>query len=381
LTFQKIKSDLLDRAGPVCISCGETFNPQVLEVARIVPGQLGGSAHQDNVTLICSTCHRLADSGAREGEWIRRLGALMKANPRFDNVRCGPEVSLPAAHWADITAAAATGDGEELLLIECRPYHALSSTLVQEVIDRLQEVALAGAAARMVLAFPGRASDEQRRELANAGIDVWDVDFLVAEFADEIARTDDSWVRATFDRARTRLGPHKVLIERLRRCLPGQVHWRRYQDLVRTIFVELFCPPLDDPFEEHSDSQGANRRDLIFPNHSQHEFWRYLRERYEADYIVVDPKNHREKIGKQELIGVANYLKPCGTGRFGIVVSRKGLNRSGEVTQRELWMLSPHKMLLVITDDDLQDMLRAWSTHGDPSAILRAKLGRLRLSI
>jgi hypothetical protein len=83
-------------------------------------------------------------------------------------------------------------------------------------------------------------------------------------------------------------------------------------------------PPLSTPIVELSDESGTNRRDIILPNYAERGFWSFVRERYCADFIVVDAKNHADCVGKTEALQVLNYLKAHGAGLLGLIVSRAG---------------------------------------------------------
>jgi hypothetical protein len=95
-----------------------------------------------------------------------------------------------------------------------------------------------------------------------------------------------------------------------------------YQKLVGRTLEYLFCPPLKTPISELGDRPAVNRRDLILPNYAPDGFWKFMRDNYQADYIVVDAKNYRGEVKKKDALQVANYLKPHGAGLFGLIITR-----------------------------------------------------------
>jgi len=142
----------------------------------------------------------------------------------------------------------------------------------------------------------------------------------------------------------------------------------------------LFVPPLGRPIWESADRTGANRRDIILPNYAFDGFWKYMRETYKADYILVDAKNLKGPITKAHALQIANYLKPDGAGMFGIIAARNGANASCEQTIREQWT-AYRKMIILLSDDDIEDMLRTKGSNGSPEELLGTVIQDFRLSI
>lgn len=106
-----------------------------------------------------------------------------------------------------------------------------------------------------------------------------------------------------------------------------------------------------------------------------------MRERYSADYIVVDAKNYSKKVGKKDVLQVANYLKEFGAGLFGIIITRHGGDMAGcESTLREQWVLN-RKLILVLNDEDLIAMLRAKADNLEPETVLIQRIEQFRLSM
>ena len=56
-----------------------------------------------------------------------------------------------------------------------------------------------------------------------------------------------------------------------------------------------------------------------------------IRDRYKAEFVVVDAKNSAHEIGKDDILQVAHYLKEKGVGLFGLVFSRCGESESAEI--------------------------------------------------
>lgn len=168
---------------------------------------------------------------------------------------------------------------------------------------------------------------------------------------------------------------------RLAECGAGRQDWLLYQKLIGEILEQLFYPELNKPISELSDKPRVNRRDFILPNYAESGFWAFMRSKYHADYIVVDAKNYSKKVGKAEILQIANYLKAHGAGLFGIICSRQGGDERGcEHTLREQWLVH-QKLILVLNDKDLSALLRAKSEGRSTQDILGAKIEEFRLSM
>jgi hypothetical protein len=58
-----------------------------------------------------------------------------------------------------------------------------------------------------------------------------------------------------------------------------------------------------------------SRRDYVLPNYAaDYSFWQFMRTHYEAHLVVAEVKNLSRGPGKNEILQVANYLNPRGTG-------------------------------------------------------------------
>ena len=226
--------------------------------------------------------------------------------------------------------------------------------------------------------------DRDLAALHTANIEVWDIRYLGKQFSEQIQEAPFSYYKALLLAQLSRPAVPSLeqkLLDNLAVCHPGKADWYVYQSLVGDILECLFTPPLGKPIPELCDKAKANRRDFIMPNYTDKGFWAFMREQYQADYVVVDAKNYTRKVKKSEVLQIANYLKPHGAGLFGIIISRKGGDTSGcEHTLREQWMVH-RKLILVLDDDDIKEMLIAKSDGRAPEEIVGQKIEHFRLSM
>lgn len=269
-----------------------------------------------------------------------------------------------------------------LVLVEVKAYTPSTSSRLTSVIrnfelnteDAPDGVRISG----KVLAITGVLSDELAALVARHHVTLWDGHMLRTE-----AEKHGIAIPAGVDLARgvsLKKPEWMQLSRRLRSTLPGRHHWTAYQQLCGDILSFLFRDVLEAPLEENSNQSQVNRRDFIFPNYSTDGFWSFLRQHYRADFIVVEAKNYEAPIKKDQVLQLANYLTTHGTGLFGMLVTRAGANRSAVWTQREQWVLH-NKLVVVLTDADLRQMLTTKANEGDPSVVIRQKIEDFRLGL
>jgi hypothetical protein len=374
---QATREDLLKNANFRCVVCGSA---SPLELRHIVPISLGGTVDPSNLTVVCANCNRSIASGLYEPHFVQYLAGLIRQHPNFNRVDLEELVGQGSRLRADIVAQRKTHQGSQRLIIECKGQSVLSGPRLAAVISQLSDYVKVGGEATVVLAFPGRANEQALKEFARLNIEVWDIDKIAELFRKQIAATDDPYFTALFQNSRIRATPQEKFIKELKECPAGHDSWMEYQKLIGRILIDLFCPPLTNPLEEHADAARANRRDFVFPNYAADSFWQFIRTRYAADYIVVDAKNGKGKITKTHVLQIANYLKEHGVGMFGIILCRNGIKSGAKVTMREQWLLHD-KMIIALNDLDLENMLLAKAAGGDPVAVISDRIQQFRLSM
>lgn len=174
--------------------------------------------------------------------------------------------------------------------------------------------------------------------------------------------------------------PAEQLIGRLTTIKPGRADAPAYEKWCEDVLSFLFCPPLNPPIVQQRDDVGANRRDLIMPNYATRGFWHFMRNHYRAAYIVAEAKNSDYPISKPAVLQLANYLSRHGTGLFGMLLTRHGMNASAKWTRREHWVLHD-KMIIALDDEDVQQMLLTKLAGNNPADLIQQQIEDFRLRI
>jgi hypothetical protein len=379
-----LRKRLLEKHNYACVSCGIKNEIVPLELAHIVSVSAGGESTEENLILLCPNCHRLFDRQPREFEFVNFLAELLKLHPKYNDIVQEALLGRETRYRADLIVQKKIRNITEPVIIECKTYITHSSAHINNVIFQLNKYREAYGNSRMVLAVPATLREIDLVALKSAKIEVWDLQYIADEFSEQIQKASFGYYKSlllakVFHPAKpTR---EQELIKALSVCNPGKADWSVFQSLVGDILEFLFTPPLGKPIPELSDKLKANRRDYIMPNYTDNGFWAFMREKYGADYVVIDAKNYVGKVNKAGVLQVANYLKSHGAGLFGLIISRVGGDASGcEHTLREQWLVH-RKLILVLDDEDMKEMLIAKSDGRAPEEILGQKIERFRLSM
>jgi hypothetical protein len=235
----------------------------------------------------------------------------------------------------------------------------------------------------VVLAVPEALQDEYKAEFKEAGYRVWDISYIAYKFGSYFTQVTDSAFRELLLRAlRASRGNTvgKQLARQLKAIPCGKENWSAYQKLLANIFEYLFVPPLAKALYEIADEPRINRRDIVIPNYADDGLWVYLRQKFVADFVVIDAKNYCGRIKKNEILQIANYLKDSGAGMFGMICSRMPPGRSALLIRREQWTIY-RKMIVMLTDADLTQMLTLKDAGDEPEQVLRQRIEEFRLGL
>lgn len=358
----------------ICSICGITGVP--LDRDHIIPKSLGGSSRPDNLRYVCRNCHMMLHTRS-DFHFERFLRALVERSPKFGSAAF--ETKLGHSNFRPDIVVNQIDTGETLI-IECKNYPVLNGPRFSGALEQIRKYLGIAGKGRGVLAFPGYADDETLARITGEQISLWDLKTIGALFKDEIEQINDPVFSNMFLGSEARRSLEDELISQLRECPSGNEGWQQYQKLIGRILNHLFCPPLTASLNELSDASCTNRRDFIYPNYASDGFWLFLRTRYAADYIVVDAKNGKGKVKKAHILQVSNYLKEHGVGRYGMILCREGSDKGASVTLREQWLLH-HKLIVVLTHREIEEMLLAKAALGDPSATIGMYIQRFRLSM
>lgn len=374
---------LLERDGNTCAVCGRTLDIHNCVINHIYPRSLGGGDNFENLELLCVECNTVKSASDQiyEYQFESFIKELLERHPKYSNIRVEHKTPIGII---DIAFDSNVDAKRQFMFAEIKVYTAFTNERINAIIHQLALFKSEYPYGKAVFIFPGELADEYTAALMDAGISIWDSEFLCEEFKDQIDELKESRYSYLIQKMLPKLDEkdeYQKLIDRLKDCVPGSSEWGKYQKLVGDMLELLFCKTLSSPLMQSRDFSKNNRRDFILLNATyENSIWRFLRDRYDAEYIIVDAKNSDKPITKQDILQMSHYLKEKGSGRFGIIISRKGLGKSSQIALRDTW-IHEEKMIVVLDDNDVETMLKEMRCKNDPAIILRQKVAELRLSI
>lgn len=327
----------------------------------------------------------VANRDDRRGEAFFQ-DAIAEVIPRLLGLReatLSSDARLPDGSRPDFIAEEPAGRN---WIIEVKGFTPATQPRIQASIDQLKRYRSAytqtGRQSRepgMVLIVPGVLSEEHKHQLSSEHIRVIDGPEIMA------AMPGPNVVEALHmaGGGTTRpnpLDPGAQLLRKLKALPPGRAEWFAYQATVRDLLEYTLCPPLGKPIFESSNASGHNRRDVILPNYTQSGFWFSMQSKYAADFLVFDAKNYRGPVKKVDILQLANYLSAHGTGLFGAIATRTAEDGGALATRREQWIIH-QKMIVILNDRDLAQMVAFVSSGEDPGMVIRQKIEDFRLAL
>jgi len=162
------------------------------------------------------------------------------------------------------------------------------------------------------------------------------------------------------------------LINQIKNCPLGRDGWKQFEDIIEKVlnfvFKNSFRTFLLKP--QSKNISGTDIKDYIIRNNGINGFWQDMKTTYNCNNIIVECKNYKSEIGIKELRQVSDYLSKDTYGQFAIIFSRKGLDRNGKEKQSDYLKFSPKKMILVLDEDDIIDLIKKRSRNESPEEIL-----------
>lgn len=382
--MKKKKDKLYKIQNGKCFYCENQFPIENLLFEHIVPIAYAGTEEEENIVLACYNCNaRMASRMPfREIEFLIFIRELLNSHPDFKFISQEAKISPELRYRADLFAEEKVKGKWKNVLIEIKSMPTFTSKRLREVVEQLNNYKeLIDKETKIVLCFPGLIPKKDIEYLKEFDIAIWDRDFIIKKFSSQISHSKDKLFRKFFVAKSVVPKIEDSLLDELKNIKAGRKEWSKYQNQIGKILSYLFSDILSDPITELSDKYGINRRDFILRNYSEGGFWKYLREKYQADFIVIDAKNYTGKVKKNQILQISNYLKSHGAGLFAIIISRNGEEDKGAYfTRREKWS-TENKMIIILSDDDMEKMILAKSSSNLPEEIIIQKIEGFRLEM
>ena len=174
-------------------------------------------------------------------------------------------------------------------------------------------------------------------------------------------------------------------IEQLKKIKIGKEEWGKYQIFCKNVIKDIFSDDLDSWKYQSKTKDGKDIFDLIAkikckPKDSN-DFFRTMEEFFFSKYIIFEFKNYSNKITDKEILTTKKYLYHQALRKVAIIFTRKGANERAYNEIRNA-VKEEGKIILVIDDEELIQMLKLWRDRGiNPAILLQEKLNNLLMGL
>lgn len=171
------------------------------------------------------------------------------------------------------------------------------------------------------------------------------------------------------------------LVADLKKLVPGQKDWYKYQVYMTELFPILFSNDLKDIKKEEQINEGRKRIDILARNVSKCGFFFDLLNKFRihCPYIVIECKNYSGDLKNREFDQINGRLTKY-IGHFGILICRKIKNQEKSLKLVKDLIYQSEKIIITLDDDDIIEMIKLRFTEADPRELLREKLDLLFLN-
>ncbi|HAU5789162.1 TPA: hypothetical protein JD367_04035 [Citrobacter freundii] len=171
------------------------------------------------------------------------------------------------------------------------------------------------------------------------------------------------------------------LINKLKTLPSGKDNWKEYEGLMITILQYLFEGDLNGWVSQCESENKLNRYDCVCSIKKNTDFWSFVVEQLKSNYILLEFKNYTDEIGQGAVLTTEKYLYENAFRKIALIFSRKGANASA-LEMCNGAMRENGRLILVLNDNDIIEMLLREDRGGDPSDYLFDKVDNflMRLS-
>jgi hypothetical protein len=190
--------DMMNEHGNCCYICGSNDS---LELHHIIPISKGGTSDIKNLRMLCHNCNSRLSQGPREVEFISYLSKLLQKNQKFRNIKQEVVLGDERRYRADIIAQEQIDRIWKNIIIECKSIHYVEISTAQSAINQLktyQSISASPQDTKLILATPGRCSENAKELFDSQGIELWDMDLIANKFEDQIYQESHPYFQYLF---------------------------------------------------------------------------------------------------------------------------------------------------------------------------------------
>jgi len=134
----------------------------------------------------------------------------------------------------------------------------------------------------------------------------------------------------------------------------GDAH--AYEVAVKNLFDAMFYPWLMYPETQTRIHNGRKIIDITYMNMAQDDFFRWLRDHYPAQYVIVECKNYTDDPANNEIDQLSGRFSPR-RGKFGILVCRSVTDKDTMVARCRDTANDDRGFMIVLDDNDVRELV------------------------
>ncbi len=172
---------------------------------------------------------------------------------------------------------------------------------------------------------------------------------------------------------------HENYCKELKLIKPG-IAFKKYELLIEKILKYLFSESLNGWHRQNRTDDGINIQDLICRVTPGKYLWDFLAQELGSRYILFEFKNYTEEITQAQIFTTERYLLEKAKRTVGFIITRKGITKHGIVATKGA-IRENGKLLIVLNDNDICEMVKLRNNGFDPSDYLFEKIDNFFLSL
>lgn len=160
-----------------------------------------------------------------------------------------------------------------------------------------------------------------------------------------------------------------TLIQELGLIKKGKTSWSEYEKICDKILRYLFSNDLHGWHYQKRTDDGLHRYDYVCRVKPTTEFWKFVIDHLDSRYVLFEFKNYSGKIKQGQVLTTEKYLLERGLRRVAFIITRVGADQNA-ITMMQGAMREHGKLMLVLNDEKVSEMLKMKEQGEDPSDLL-----------
>ena len=172
------------------------------------------------------------------------------------------------------------------------------------------------------------------------------------------------------------------LIEDLTKLKSGKKYCVEYERQCLNILHYLFEEDLSSWNQQYKSNEDLYRFDLVCKIKSGNvaEFWETVKGYFNSKYIIFEFKNYTNYITQKEIYTTEKYLYSKALRGVAIIITRKGIDSNGLKASKGV-LRESGKLIIVLNDDDVYNMIKSKVNNDSPADYLAEKLDNMLLEL